>query len=110
MIWRIGGIFSSYKENEQWIDDGCSDFDDEMKSFFRCLCACELVGLDCKEKYMPHRVVMQFGMDQDLPGKFSCVEFERENLCFYVLSRCFVEVLELVEEKQNGSRRCNHWG
>ncbi|KAJ6423230.1 hypothetical protein OIU84_024213 [Salix udensis] len=28
----------------------------------------QLVGLDCKDSYLPHRVAMQFGMDQDLPG------------------------------------------
>ncbi|KAJ6314062.1 hypothetical protein OIU78_017674 [Salix suchowensis] len=28
----------------------------------------ELVGLDCNYSYLPHRVAMQFGMDQDLPG------------------------------------------
>ncbi|KAK9268706.1 hypothetical protein L1049_000467 [Liquidambar formosana] len=29
---------------------------------------CELVGIDCIEQYLPHRVAMQFGMDQDIPG------------------------------------------
>lgn len=29
---------------------------------------CELVGLDCVEQYLPHRVAMHFGMDQDVPG------------------------------------------
>ena len=70
--------FSHYKESEQWIDKGRLDFDDEMKPFFRCLCDCELVGLDRKEKYMPHRVAMQFGMDQHIPCEFSCVEVKRE--------------------------------
>jgi len=25
--------------------------------------------MGCKEKYFPHRVAMQFGLDQDIPGK-----------------------------------------
>ncbi|OIV98905.1 hypothetical protein TanjilG_07340 [Lupinus angustifolius] len=28
----------------------------------------ELVGMGCREQYLPHRVAMQFGMDQDIPG------------------------------------------
>ncbi|KAI5409440.1 hypothetical protein KIW84_055033 [Lathyrus oleraceus] len=43
--------------------------DEELLSFARCLRACELVGMGCKEKYFSHRVAMQFGMDQDIPGK-----------------------------------------
>ncbi|KAF8391490.1 hypothetical protein HHK36_023795 [Tetracentron sinense] len=44
--------------------------EDELRSFARCLRACELVGLDCIEQYLPNRVAMMFGMDQDLPGTF----------------------------------------
>ncbi|XP_057951066.1 protein MAINTENANCE OF MERISTEMS-like [Malania oleifera] len=46
---------------------GDSDTDIELQSFARCVRTCELVGLDCIEKYLPHRVAMQFGMDQDVP-------------------------------------------
>lgn len=42
--------------------------DEEIEEFARCLRVSELVGLDCIENYFPHRVAMQFGMDQDLPG------------------------------------------
>ncbi|KAM1554799.1 hypothetical protein PS1_007367 [Malus domestica] len=36
---------------------------------FRCLRVSELVGLNGTiEHYLPHRVAMQFGYDQDLPG------------------------------------------
>ncbi|KAH7834410.1 hypothetical protein Vadar_015680 [Vaccinium darrowii] len=40
-----------------------------VESFARCLRVSELVGLDCMEQYLPHRVSMQFGMDQDVPRK-----------------------------------------
>lgn len=62
---------SYYKETDQLMVD-CSSLDDQdLRSFIRCLQCCELVGIDCKEKYQPHRVAMQFGMDQDLPGDFA---------------------------------------
>ncbi|XWS27866.1 hypothetical protein CRYUN_Cryun25bG0016500 [Craigia yunnanensis] len=48
-----------------------SSLDDELLSFDRCLRASKLVGLDCIEQYLPHRVALQFGMDQDIPGCFS---------------------------------------
>ncbi|RHN67040.1 putative protein-serine/threonine phosphatase [Medicago truncatula] len=40
-----------------------------LDEFSRCLRVCEFVGMGCKEKYFPHRVAMQFGLDQDIPGK-----------------------------------------
>uniref|UniRef100_A0A0A9EJM8 Aminotransferase-like plant mobile domain-containing protein n=1 Tax=Arundo donax TaxID=35708 RepID=A0A0A9EJM8_ARUDO len=40
----------------------------ELLSFARCLHSCELVGMDCIEKYRPHRVARQLGFDQDVPG------------------------------------------
>ncbi|KAI9185709.1 hypothetical protein LWI28_009977 [Acer negundo] len=46
------------------VDSGLSE---EFESFARCLMIAELVGLDCVEKYLPHRVAMQFEIDQDLP-------------------------------------------
>ncbi|PRQ31697.1 putative protein-serine/threonine phosphatase [Rosa chinensis] len=43
--------------------------DQNLQSYVKCLCCAKLVGVeDCKEKYLPHRVAMQFGIDQDLPG------------------------------------------
>ncbi|OMO71810.1 hypothetical protein CCACVL1_18059 [Corchorus capsularis] len=50
---------------------GISLSDDELESFARCLRPSELVGLDCIEQYLPHRVALQFGMDQDIPGTVS---------------------------------------
>ncbi|KAF0931483.1 hypothetical protein E2562_004605 [Oryza meyeriana var. granulata] len=41
---------------------------DELTSLAHCLRSCELVGMDCIEQYLPHRVAMQFGLDQDVPG------------------------------------------
>lgn len=42
--------------------------DKELLSFVTCLRVSELVGTDSIEQYLPHRVSMQFGMDQDVPG------------------------------------------
>ncbi|CAI9760434.1 unnamed protein product [Fraxinus pennsylvanica] len=55
-----------YKENEAWVV--CKDMDCVFESLARCLKVCKLVGMDCEEPYNPHRVAMQFGYDQDLPG------------------------------------------
>ncbi|XVF78246.1 hypothetical protein PTKIN_Ptkin14bG0115200 [Pterospermum kingtungense] len=44
--------------------------DEELKSFAICLQTSILVGIDCKEEYLPHRVAMQFGYDQDLLAAF----------------------------------------
>ncbi|KAF8391521.1 hypothetical protein HHK36_023826 [Tetracentron sinense] len=63
--WRVP---SFYKERDELSNDPVVE--DELRSFARCLRACELVGLDCIEQYLPHRVALQFGMDQDLPGTF----------------------------------------
>ncbi|KAL1819363.1 hypothetical protein ACET3Z_014232 [Daucus carota] len=40
---------------------------DDTESLARCLRVSELVGLDYIEQYLPHRVAMQFGLDQDVP-------------------------------------------
>ncbi|XP_034570541.1 uncharacterized protein [Setaria viridis] len=39
-----------------------------LLSFARCLRACELVGMNCIERYRPHRVARQLGFYQDVPG------------------------------------------
>ncbi|KAK2984838.1 hypothetical protein RJ640_004663 [Escallonia rubra] len=56
-----------YKEEAEWMPVG-SGLDEEVSSLARCVRVSELVGLDCTEQYLPHRVAMQFGFDQDLPG------------------------------------------
>ncbi|PNX93703.1 serine/threonine-protein phosphatase [Trifolium pratense] len=45
--------------------------DEQMLSFVICLRVSELVGFESIEQYLPHRVAMQFGLDQDLPGYVS---------------------------------------
>ncbi|GMJ11514.1 hypothetical protein HRI_004820600 [Hibiscus trionum] len=56
-----------YKEKEGWIlIDGNSS--KELVSFALCLRPSELVGLGCIQQYLPHRVAMQFGIDQDVPA------------------------------------------
>ncbi|CAK8565544.1 unnamed protein product [Lathyrus sativus] len=47
------------------------DLDKQMLSFVICMRVSELVGFETIEQYLPHRVAMQFGMDQDVPGYVS---------------------------------------
>ncbi|KAF7141864.1 hypothetical protein RHSIM_Rhsim06G0215600 [Rhododendron simsii] len=56
-----------YIEREEWVSV-CVGMDEDFELFARFLRPSELVGLDCLECYLPHRVAMQFGLDQDLPG------------------------------------------
>ncbi|XP_061355336.1 uncharacterized protein LOC133299852 [Gastrolobium bilobum] len=57
-----------YPENEIWVSSE-TNLDKELVSYVTCLRASELVGIDTIIKqYLPHRVAMQFGMDQDVPG------------------------------------------
>ncbi|KAF7812643.1 protein MAIN-LIKE 2-like [Senna tora] len=53
---------------------------DYLKSFAYCLRNSELVGIDIgslyTKRYLPHRVGMQFGLDQDIPGQ---VEFHNKD-------------------------------
>ncbi|WJX31770.1 hypothetical protein P8452_20166 [Trifolium repens] len=44
------------------------DLDKKIISFVISLRVSELVGFECIEQYLPHRVAMQFGIDQDVPG------------------------------------------
>ena len=44
------------------------DSDKEMLSLVTCLRVSELVGFESIEQYLPHRVSLQFGMDQDVPS------------------------------------------
>ncbi|XP_021892952.1 uncharacterized protein LOC110810941 [Carica papaya] len=55
-----------YNENQAWV---CveSGMEEELLSFAYCSRVCELVGPRCIKQYLPHRVAMQFGIDQDLP-------------------------------------------
>ncbi|KAL2472985.1 uncharacterized protein Fot_48721 [Forsythia ovata] len=71
--WSIPKL---YKEKEEWVVG--KDLDCEFESLARCLRVCKLVGVDCEEPYNPHRVAMQFGLDQDLPGWVSRDNTSRE--------------------------------
>ncbi|XP_024634639.1 uncharacterized protein [Medicago truncatula] len=44
---------------------------EQMLSFVIFLRVSELVGFESIEQYLPHRVAMQFGFDQDVPGYVS---------------------------------------
>ncbi|KAK7859264.1 hypothetical protein CFP56_007749 [Quercus suber] len=56
-----------YGDKEQWVSVDAA-LDKGLESYTRCLRACELVGVQSMQQYLPHRVAMQFGIDQDLPG------------------------------------------
>ncbi|KAG8479352.1 hypothetical protein CXB51_029130 [Gossypium anomalum] len=61
-----------YGDEEQHIlIDSHTHLNEDIHSFARCLRVSELVGLESIEPYLPQRVSMQFGMDQDLPGCFA---------------------------------------
>lgn len=80
---------SYYKETEQPLCYS-SNLDVELRSFFQCLKASELVSVDgCIEKYLPNRVAMQFGMDQDIPSDVSSLNFTSENVRFFVPPKSF---------------------
>jgi hypothetical protein len=59
------GMF--YPNDEIWVPFE-KDLDKEMLSFVTCLRVSKLVGFESIEQYLPHRVAMQFGMDQDVPS------------------------------------------
>jgi len=44
---------------------------EQMLSFVIFLRVSELVGFEFIEQYLPHRVAMQFGFDQDVPGNIT---------------------------------------
>ncbi|KAK7291698.1 hypothetical protein RIF29_07056 [Crotalaria pallida] len=105
-VWRPYARYAGtwrglYPENETCVVDFDTDLDEGLLSFVRCLKVCELVGLDYTIKqYLPHRVAMQFGMDQDVPGYVPRFDQTRaiawENYCrpicdgnLYIPSRLF---------------------
>lgn len=58
-----------YMETEKrvLVGDGLEHYKD-LLSFSICLRVTEVVGFDTRKQYLPHRVAMQFGYDQDIPG------------------------------------------
>ncbi|KAI8012789.1 hypothetical protein LOK49_LG06G00532 [Camellia lanceoleosa] len=84
--WRH---LSYYKETEQFVSD-CSCFGDEIKSYIRSTLSSNMIGIGCVEKYSPHRVAMQFGMDQDLPtADHLGSKTGLKHVSFFVQSRFF---------------------
>ncbi|XVE80357.1 hypothetical protein DITRI_Ditri14bG0133200 [Diplodiscus trichospermus] len=83
-------VHPSYYKETKMLAFYCGESDEELKSFARCLLTTTLVGIDCEEKYLPQRVAMHFGYDQDLPANFFPVSnVSWENAMFAVLPRSF---------------------
>ncbi|XP_073129314.1 protein MAINTENANCE OF MERISTEMS-like [Henckelia pumila] len=58
------------KDKAEWVQITKPDISQDVMALARWWRVSELVGLDADyiEQYLPHRVAMQFGMDQDVPG------------------------------------------
>ncbi|CAH2059247.1 unnamed protein product [Thlaspi arvense] len=67
-----------YLEDDCWV----SLEDEDIVAFGRCLRCSKLVGLNCIEPYYPHRVALQFGYDQDVPGVVPVVLTETPELAW----------------------------
>ncbi|KAK0601766.1 hypothetical protein LWI29_027250 [Acer saccharum] len=85
-----------YAEKEIWVlvdPGGC----EELESLALCLRISELIGCGYFEHYFPHRVAMQFGLDQDLPA------------CVAQVSLC-CSMVTSTEEKEDDSDASNSAG
>ncbi|KAL6880352.1 hypothetical protein ACP4OV_011917 [Aristida adscensionis] len=82
-------------DHRGWVRGSDLAGNDELRSLAHCLRPCELVGMDCIEQYLPHRVAMQFGLDQDVPGDvhranqdwvtaWQTYELEGKNVAFFI--------------------------
>ncbi|KAK4258313.1 hypothetical protein QN277_007772 [Acacia crassicarpa] len=58
-----------FNEKDRWVCFNSDHSHEYLESFARCLRHSELVGVDCVEMYLPHRVAMQLGLDQCIPVK-----------------------------------------
>uniref|UniRef100_A0A803LYC6 Aminotransferase-like plant mobile domain-containing protein n=2 Tax=Chenopodium quinoa TaxID=63459 RepID=A0A803LYC6_CHEQI len=65
-----------YVEEASWVSVN-SDVSIDLESYARIVRNSKLVGLNCVEQYLPHRVSMQFGLDQDIPCVFPRVSDTR---------------------------------
>ncbi|KAL8205646.1 hypothetical protein R6Q57_009197 [Mikania cordata] len=76
-----------YQDSEQILSNSLT-LDDDLQFFVRFITPCELNGLGCKAKYHPHRVAMQLGFDQDVPGGQSSYKSSKFDK-FFVPSRLY---------------------
>lgn len=82
-----------YSENDRWVCFN-SDSNVDFESFARCLRHSELLGMDCVEMYLPHRVAMQFGLDQDIPEKVvHCKENDNPKIAWRNYDRSMTEAM-----------------
>ncbi|KAL6130076.1 hypothetical protein ACLB2K_068457 [Fragaria x ananassa] len=81
--WKLPKYYAD-KEERVLVGPG---LDDELLSFAVCLQVIQLVGLGTKQLYLPHRVAMQFGYDQDLPCSVGQLSHSSENVKLYIPSR-----------------------
>lgn len=78
-------FFKLYEEDKNDLPLVAVDMEDEqIQVIVRCLRVSELVGLHpgCIEHYFPNRVAMQFGLDQDIPGRIEIQENLRQTLAW----------------------------
>ncbi|XP_071725811.1 protein MAINTENANCE OF MERISTEMS-like [Rutidosis leptorrhynchoides] len=94
-----------YQDTDKILTDSLS-LDDDLQTFARFLKPCEINWLNCKEKYLPHHVAMQFGYDQDIPGDVSsykvkkCVNFMIPSRSFQPqVSKRYADWLKNVDSK-----------
>ncbi|KAL6647240.1 hypothetical protein ACP70R_014677 [Stipagrostis hirtigluma subsp. patula] len=92
-VWQP---YTTYMANHSgWVRSSDLTENDELRSLAHCLRPSELVGMDCIEQYLPHRVAMQFGLDQDVPGDvpranqdwvvaWQTYELEGKNVAFFI--------------------------
>ncbi|CAN6341778.1 unnamed protein product [Urochloa humidicola] len=65
-LWQVP-YATSLKKYSGWVCSSDLTGNDQLRLLAYCLQPCELVGMDCIEQYLPHRVARQFGLDQDVP-------------------------------------------
>ncbi|XP_066357765.1 uncharacterized protein [Miscanthus floridulus] len=91
-VWQP---YVSSMEHTGWVHSSDLAGNDELTSLAHFLRPCELVGMDCIEQYLPHRVARQFGLDQDVPGDvhranqdwaiaWQTYQLEGKNVAFFI--------------------------
>uniref|UniRef100_K3Z390 Aminotransferase-like plant mobile domain-containing protein n=1 Tax=Setaria italica TaxID=4555 RepID=K3Z390_SETIT len=65
-LWQLP-YATALKKYSGWVCSSDLTGNDQLRLLAHCLRPCELVGMDCIEQYLPHRVARQFGLDQDVP-------------------------------------------